>query len=339
MEQWYYTKNGQQQGPVSLGQLRDLIGSGSLNPATDLVWNPSMTDWLRAAEVPVLTGTVPTIETTTLQPTQPFAYPTATGAFVDIVPGSEPVIATACVKRAFDLTVKHIGPILLVTIIFVAISILVSTALQALDTAIGWAPTKDFFTKQFGATPTTTSYQFNAGNNNQLSFPSSVISNIINVFFMLGATRVGLRIVDGKPFDVGMLFSGGRFLFKGFIAYIIYMVMIVIGLVLLIVPGIIVLLRFGMYQNAIVDRNMGIIESLGCSWNLTKGNGLNLFLIVLFSIGIVIAGCIALIVGMLFAYPMIWLMWIVAYRWLQYGGRAVLDDPMTQKPLLAQLPD
>jgi uncharacterized membrane protein len=94
-----------------------------------------------------------------------------------------------------------------------------------------------------------------------------------------------------------------------------------------------------MYQNAIVDKNMGIIESLGYSWNLTKGNGLNLFVILLFSICVIIAGCLALIVGLLFAYPMMWLMWIVAYRWLQYGGRAVLDDPATGQPLLSSAPE
>jgi uncharacterized membrane protein len=84
---------------------------------------------------------------------------------------------------------------------------------------------------------------------------------------------------------------------------------------------------------------MGIIGSLGYSWELTKGNGANLFVILLFGILIVLAGCIAMLVGMLFAFPMMFLMWIVAYRWMQYGGRAVMDDPSTQQPLLAALPD
>jgi uncharacterized membrane protein len=138
---------------------------------------------------------------------------------------------------------------------------------------------------------------------------------------------------------VGMLFSGGKWLLKGFAAYVLYMIMTTVGFILLIVPGIILLLRFGMYQSAIVDRNMGIIESLKYSWELTKGNGLNLFVIMLFTILIVLAGCIAMLVGMLFAFPMMFLMWIVAYRWMQYGGRAVMDDPMTKQPLLAALPD
>ncbi len=339
MDQWYYAKGGQQNGPITLGELQGLLRSGALDPTGDLVWNPSMTDWLPAVQVPALNGGAADAPVSgEAHGSHPFAYPTADGAVEEIPIASEPIIPTACVKRAFDLTVKHIGPILLITVIFVVLSIIVSFALQALDSAMGWTPIGDAFRKEY-ATGSGVDYSFKAGGDDQLSFPSSIISSIISVFFMLGATRIGLRIVDGKPFDLGMLFSGGEFLLKGFVAYILYWAMIVIGLVLLIVPGIIVIVRFGMYQNAIVDKNMGIIESLGYSWNLTKGNGLNLFVILLFSICVIIAGCLALIVGLLFAYPMMWLMWIVAYRWLQYGGRAVLDDPATGQPLLSAAPE
>lgn len=181
--------------------------------------------------------------------------------------------------------------------------------------------------------------EYRFGTNNDLSPQSSVISTVISVFLMLGLTRIGLNIVSGKPFDVGMLFCGGKWLLKGLTTYLLFMVMFVVGLILLIVPGIIVLLRFGMYQSAIVDRDMGIIGSLQYSWELTKGNGLNLFVILLLSLLVFFAGCIAMLVGLLFAFPMMWLMWIVAYRWIQYGGRAVMDDPATQRPLLAALPD
>lgn len=334
MTQWYYAKGGQQHGPVPAEELMALLRSGGLDPAKDLVWNPSMPDWLPASQVPELSGGAPM----PAYGNQPFAYPTASGDFTDIPPGSEPLIPTACVKRAFDLTVRHIGPILLITILYLVIGFGVSALLSALDSAMGWKPIIYHFMEPANTSPTTT-VQYSFGTNNDLSPQSSVISTVISVFLMLGLTRIGLNIVSGKPFDVGMLFCGGKWLLKGLAAYLLFMVMFVVGLILLIVPGIIVLLRFGMYQSAIVDRDMGIIGSLQYSWELTKGNGLNLFVILLFSILVFFAGCIAMLVGLLFAFPMMWLMWIVAYRWMQYGGRAVMDDPMTQRPLLAALPD
>lgn len=338
MNDWYFGKSGQQQGPVGVEEIKRMIAAGELDPAKDMVWNPRMTDWLPASQVPELNGQEAPLPGQEMVSEQPFAYQTATGELNEIEPGSEPIIATACLKRAFDLTMKNIGPILLITIIYVVISMLVSAGLHFFDHAMGWEPVGQVYSRDFGG-GSSVSYNLHAGGDDQLSFPSSVISNVVSVFFMLGATRIGLRIVSGHAFDVGMLFSGGRWLIKGFVAYVLFGLAIILGFICLIVPGIILMLRLGAYMNAIVEKDAGIIESFKYSWNLTRGNGLNLFVILLFSILVVIAGCIALIVGLLFAFPMMLLMWTVAYRWMQYGGRAVLDDPMTQEPVLSALPE
>ncbi len=330
MTQWYYAKGGQQHGPVPTEELIALLRSGSLHPVNDLVWNPAMPDWRPASQVPELSADAPP----SVHGNQPFAYPTATGDFIDIPPGSEPLIPTACVKRAFDLTVRHIGPILLITIIYFGISYGAAFMLAKLDREMGWKTLPTLMLEQADAAP---GYQPSFRNN--LSLQSSVISTVLSVFLMLGLTHIGLRIVSGKSFGVEMLFSGGKWLLKGLPAYMIFIVMLIAGTFFFIVPGIIVFLRFGMYQNAIVDRNMGIFQSLGYSWELTKGNGLNLFVIMLFCILIFFAGCFTILVGLLFAFPMMFLAWTVAYRWMQFGGRAVMDEPMTQKPLLATLPD
>lgn len=330
MIQWYYSKDGTQAGPVDSEELKALFVSGNLKPASTLVWNESMPEWVAATEVPGLLTSLPSDAALS----QPFAYQTATGPMQEIPYGSEPLIPTACVKRAFDLTIKHIGPVLLVTIIYVAIILGVDYLLGLFDSAMGWAAGPSFSESNQGAGGTT-AYSF--AYNSELSIPSSILSAIVNVFLMLGATNFGLKLVSGKPISVGLLFSGTPWLLKGFFAYILYMLMIGIGFVLLIFPGVYLMLRFGMYQAAIIDKNMGIIEAFKYSAELTKGNLLNLFIIVLFSILIVIAGCIAVVVGLLFAYPMIFLLWLVAYRWLQYGGRAIMDDPATGIPLLASM--
>ncbi len=338
MKEWYYAKNGQQIGPVGLEEIQGLVSSGGLDPAKDLVWKPSMADWLPAGQVPELAGGVAVSQVSPAAYTQPFAYPVAGGPTMEIVAGSEPLIATACVKRAWDLTVKHIGSLLLITLILVTISIAVNLSLAKLDSAMGWTPISDLYTKEFTA-PSGTSFNYGAGNNQQLSIPSTVISSLVSVFLMLGATRVGLKIVSGKAFTVGMVFSGGKWFLNGLGGHILYYLIVIAGLVLLIVPGIYFALRLSAYQSAIVDRNLGPVEALKYSWSLGTSNVLALFVMALFTFGIYIAGCLALIVGLLFAYPLVFLMWTVAYRWMQYGGRAVLDDPMTGQPMLSDLPD
>ena len=48
--QWYYTRNGQQMGPVAFELLKQLASSGQLAP-TDLVWMEGMAQWTEAGKV------------------------------------------------------------------------------------------------------------------------------------------------------------------------------------------------------------------------------------------------------------------------------------------------
>src|SRR5246127_5583043 len=52
---WFYAASGQQQGPVSEAQLRDLIGRGTVTADT-LVWSEGMAAWQRAGEIPGLSS-------------------------------------------------------------------------------------------------------------------------------------------------------------------------------------------------------------------------------------------------------------------------------------------
>ncbi|MGQ9574303.1 MAG: DUF4339 domain-containing protein [Thermoguttaceae bacterium] len=49
-DQWYYAHQGQQAGPVSTEQLRELAASGRLQPG-DLVWKQGMAAWAAASTV------------------------------------------------------------------------------------------------------------------------------------------------------------------------------------------------------------------------------------------------------------------------------------------------
>jgi len=47
-DEWYYTQQGQQQGPVAAAQLKQLAVSGRLLP-TDLVWKEGLANWVPAS--------------------------------------------------------------------------------------------------------------------------------------------------------------------------------------------------------------------------------------------------------------------------------------------------
>jgi hypothetical protein len=53
--EWYYAKQGQQQGPVDSDTLKDMLAAGELSE-TDLVWKEGMPEWIPAASVPELSS-------------------------------------------------------------------------------------------------------------------------------------------------------------------------------------------------------------------------------------------------------------------------------------------
>ena len=55
---WYYARNNQQLGPVTLDALRGMVASGEIG-GTDLVWTQGMAQWLPARSVPEVSGAVP----------------------------------------------------------------------------------------------------------------------------------------------------------------------------------------------------------------------------------------------------------------------------------------
>lgn len=343
MSEWYYAHGGEQKGPVPVSELQRLASTGDFDPASDLVWRDGMDDWKPASAVEELTAALqpareaPPEATTGAEPAppaagdfNPYAAPAAPetvmassgmpeGERQEIPPGSDPLQVGACISRGFDLMKTNFGMVIAVVVIFGAISWGVGSVLGGIEAALGGGVEPGFeINPQTGelepTTPDITPAQV------MVSIVTNLINQFVSVFLALGMTRIGLNIVDGKEFTIGMMFGEASKLLRAFVASLIYGFGVAIGLLLLIVPGIYIALRFGQYQTAIVDRDMGVIESLAYSSRITEGQKWPLLGLWVLSFLIVIAGVLALCVGVIFAYPIVWLAASVAYRWMQYGS-------------------
>lgn len=328
MSEWYYSKNGAQLGPVSDSEIKALLASGSLDPSTTLIWKSGMADWIPASQIPDLaTSSAPAITN------DPYAAPSSGFGNVpvdaaiplpEITPGSESIDAMACFKRGFDLATRNIAIVLITMVLFIAITIGVEFILGIMDLALGWGQAQEI--------------PIGDGENITLPATSSALnyflSHIASVFLSLGLARFSLNLVSGRDASVANLFSEGRLLIRGVLATFLFGIAMVVGFLLLIVPGIYVIARYGLFLTAIVDRNCGIGESFAYSAKLTTNNRMNMFLIMVISFAAAVLGCLAFCIGLLFAYPVILLAWTVAYRWLQYGNRAAMDHPGTATPML-----
>jgi hypothetical protein len=81
-EQWFYSKGGQQQGPVSSQQLKQMAATGQLQP-TDLVWKEGMEQWVAASSIKGLF-----VATTSTPPPPPPPMPTQSNK---LKPGLPPI--------------------------------------------------------------------------------------------------------------------------------------------------------------------------------------------------------------------------------------------------------
>ena len=142
----------------------------------------------------------------------------------------------------------------------------------------------------------------------------SLASAVITLFVEIGLLTFALRVHDAvekatlkdmwnpTPF---IWYAIGQFL-VGFI--------VLVGLLLLVVPGVIAILGLMFTSYLIVDRGMGPIEAIKESWRMTKGHKGTLFLFTLTLLGLNILGFLALIVGLIVTVPISMLAVTHVYR-------------------------
>ena len=331
MTEWFYVREGQQNGPVSFEELVALARRGELK-AGDSVWNETMQAWTPAGQVQGLidtsyaayeSGAPPAM------PSNPYAAPQSNWSeslhssnveLSEIEYGSDVIDPMDCMSRGIEITKRKFLDIFLVGIVYLACIF----GLSILSSIIELAVT---------GTSNQNPQEFSSGRM-IVVITSQIVFQIFSIFLQLGLVRVGLNIVSGKEASIGMLFGQGSKLLRAIIASIVYGLAVMIGLLLLIVPGIYVALRYGQFLTAIVDRDLGIMEAFEYSSSITTNNRMNLFLFWLLAMVAIIIGMIPCGLGLIFIGPVVWMGGLVAYRWMQYGRDAAKDHPGTETPML-----
>ncbi|HSD57188.1 MAG TPA: hypothetical protein VLB04_03320 [Methanotrichaceae archaeon] len=106
----------------------------------------------------------------------------------------------------------------------------------------------------------------------------AIVSAVIYMVIELGLLQIALSFRDGKVPDFKDLFEGYPLFLNYLIASIIYGLMVVVGLMLLIVPGIYLGLKYQFYGYAIADNGIGPIDALKESGRMTEGAKQNLLI-------------------------------------------------------------
>jgi hypothetical protein len=172
-----------------------------------------------------------------------------------------------------------------------------------------------------------------------VNIPVRIIGFLIATFLECGAIAMALKMARGEQAGIGDIFSGGRFFGRMLVVRFLTMIAVVIGLVLLVVPGIIIGLGLMLAPYYIVDQDLDAIGAMKASWDATKGQKGDLFLLGLLNFLVILLGLCVLGVGVFVALPVAQLATTFAY--LHIAGRiapAAAPPPRAYDPYSGYAP-
>jgi uncharacterized membrane protein len=144
-----------------------------------------------------------------------------------------------------------------------------------------------------------------------------IVGTLLGFVVTMGIFRMSLRFIDGENGELVDLFATFPLLINYIIATILVSIIVMIGMLFFVIPGIILGIRLQLYTWVIVDKQVGPLEALQRSWEITRGSAWNLFLLGLL-LGLVnILGMLALGVGVLVTGPLSMVAMGYAYRQLE----------------------
>jgi len=145
---------------------------------------------------------------------------------------------------------------------------------------------------------------------------ASLASIVVSIFVAIGLITFALRAHDNiAGAQIADLWNPGPFWrFLG--AHILTTIVVVLGFIAFIVPGIILGIGLGFVPYLVVERSLGPIEAMKESWRITKGHKWQLFLLLLALLGINLLGILALVIGVFVAIPVSMIAFTHAYRTL-----------------------
>ncbi|EKD46765.1 MAG: hypothetical protein ACD_67C00071G0001 [uncultured bacterium] len=137
---------------------------------------------------------------------------------------------------------------------------------------------------------------------------------VLDILISIGLIQVFLKISRSQKAEIKELIGNKRYFWKFLGGSILYVLIILGGLILLIVPGIIWAYKYTLFAYFIVDKDMDVVQALKASADSMQGFKWKLFLLQLLMLAVLFAGILCLGVGVLVSLIIISLMSAFFYR-------------------------
>ena len=151
----------------------------------------------------------------------------------------------------------------------------------------------------------------------------SVVFCLLIVLVWIGFLKSALKAADGENPTFVDLFSSAPILVQFIIGWILYSLIIVVGLFLLVFPAAIWGSRYFMWPFVMIDKKIGPIKSLMLSGKMTMGVKWDVFMLIIASWLITMIGVALIFVGSFVAIPIVTIAHAATYRMLESQHRTV----------------
>jgi uncharacterized membrane protein len=154
----------------------------------------------------------------------------------------------------------------------------------------------------------------------------SFLLTLIQLFLSLGFIKIMLQLAQDNYVEVADMFNNFRPFLSYFVASFLYGIAVALGLLLLIIPGIFIAIRFQFYPYFILEEDVSSLTALQKSFFLSQNLTLELFLLGVVVIALNIGGILLFGVGIVLTYPLTTMATAIVYKSLVEEGQSIPSD-------------
>ena len=135
-----------------------------------------------------------------------------------------------------------------------------------------------------------------------LLFPAIMFGLAYSFLFLpiikYGEKYLFLKAMRDEEVDLKILFEGFKTKYLNIVlANLIVTALVILGMVMIIIPGIIIACRLVLVPFLVMDKNLEPMKAVEKSWELTRGRGWEVFVMAILSVFIFIGGVLVFFVG------------------------------------------
>jgi uncharacterized membrane protein len=227
-------------------------------------------------------------------------------------PGPAPVVsgpfsAPDAIAWGWSKFSQNVGPVLIASVVIFGASIVLGILTSALTGGFSQTSPMGPGSLSFSA--------MSAG-----SFVGQLIQTVVGLVLTGVAAKAALEVADGKPYDFFGAFGKVNYL-NLIVGSLLVGLVVLVGFILLVIPGLIALFLTYLTTYSLVDDGKSPIDAIKHSVSLVSANLGGAFVLAILNVVVVIAGFIALCVGVLVAVPVT--MFSSAYAYRFFNGQPI----------------